>query len=39
MCADIYNVFGVSCSVVSHVDIDADGDTEEREEMEKESEG
>lgn len=38
MCADIYNVFGVSCSVISHVDIDADGETEEREEMEEESE-
>lgn len=38
MCADIRDTFGVECSVVSHVDIDADGETEEREEMEEESE-
>ena len=36
MCADIRDTFGIECSVVSHVDIDADGDTEEREEMEQE---
>lgn len=33
MCRNIENVFGVSCSVVSHVDIDADGTQENEGEM------
>lgn len=35
MCADIRDVFGISCTVVSHVDIDGDGESEEQNEMER----
>lgn len=33
LCRNITNVFGVDCSVVSHVDIDADGNKENEKEM------
>ena len=33
MCKNIESVFGVSCSVVSHVDIDGDGAKENEQEM------
>ena len=33
LCRNIKNVFGVDCSVVSHVDIDADGNKENEKEM------
>lgn len=33
MCADISELYGVNCSVVSHVDIDADGESEEAGEL------
>ena len=39
MCKNISNVFGVSCSVVSHVDIDGDGENENEKEMQEAEKG